>query len=144
MLRRGMAYKLFASLVTYGPEYQAMREVVLHSARLEATSTVEFPVGDQGFTTGINPKWVDGLGHIAGFIMNASDAVDNKSMAFINHGWERMRIAEMPSPGKTYRVYNRMQLVDKTLYAGDTYVLDQDRIIAIFEGVTVSNDNDFL
>ncbi|KAF2655735.1 polyketide synthase [Lophiostoma macrostomum CBS 122681] len=134
MIRRGMAYKLFGALVEYSKEYQGMSEVILDSKLLEAVSTVNFQVGSQGFH--LNPKWIDSLGHIAGFIMNANDDVDSKTTAFINHGWERMRMAEPIREDKTYRVYNRMQLVEKITYSGDTYILDNDRIVAIFEGVT--------
>ena len=135
MVKRGMAYKLFGVLVEYANEYQGMAEVILDSKRLEAVSTVEFQVDQQGFH--LNPRWIDSLGQIAGFIMNANDGVDSRSQVFINHGWERMRIAEPLQSYKTYRSYNRMQLVEKTTYAGDTYVLDGDRVVAIFEGVTV-------
>jgi naphtho-gamma-pyrone polyketide synthase len=135
MIRRGMAYKLFGAVVEYSREYQGMSAVVLDSKNLEAVSTVNFQVGQQGFH--VNPKWIDSLGHIAGFIMNANDDVDSRATVFINHGWERMRIAEPFEEGKKYRAYNRMQLVEKTTYIGDTYVLEGDRLVAIFEGVTV-------
>jgi iterative type I PKS product template protein len=135
MIKRGMAYKLFGALVQYSHDYQGMAEVVLDSKRLEGVSTVEFQVGQEGFH--LNPRWIDSLGQIAGFIMNANDGVDSRTQVFINHGWEKMRIAEPLQAGKTYRSYNRMQLVEKTTYAGDTYVLDGGRIVAIFEGVTV-------
>jgi iterative type I PKS product template protein len=135
MIRRGMAYKLFGALVEYSKEYQGMSEVILDSKRLEAVATINFQVGKQGFH--LNPKLIDSLGHIAGFIMNANDDVDSKTTAFINHGWERMRFAEPIQEGKTYRAYNRMQLVEKTTYTGDTYILDNNRIVGIFEGVTV-------
>lgn len=135
MIKRGMAYKLFGALVQYNKEYQGMAEVVLDSKRLEAVATVELQVGQQGFH--LNPKWIDSLGHIAGFIMNANDGVDSRTQVFINHGWERMRIAERIEEGKTYHAYNCMQLVENTTYAGDTYILEGGRIVAIFEGVTV-------
>lgn len=135
LIKRGMAYKLFSALVEYGKDYQGMAEVVLDSKRLEAVATVEFQVGQQGFY--LNPKWLDSLGHIAGFIMNANDGIDSRTQVFINHGWERMRFAEPFQRDKIYRAYNRMQLVEKTTYAGDTYILEGDRVVALFEGVTV-------
>ena len=135
MVKRGMAYKLFGALVEYSKEYQGMAEVILDSKRLEAVSTVEFQVGQEGFH--VNPIWIDSLGQIAGFIMNANDGVDSRTHVFINHGWERVRIAEPLQAGKTYRAYNRMQLAEKTTYVGDTYVLESGRIVAIFEGVMV-------
>jgi len=135
MIKRGMAYKLFDALVEYSKEYQGMAEVVLDSKRLEAVATVEFQAGQEAFH--LNPKWIDSLGHIAGFIMNANDGVDSRTQMFINHGWERMPIAEPLEAAKTYRAYNRMQLIEKTTYAGDTYILQGGRIAAIFEGLTV-------
>lgn len=135
MIKRGMAYKLFAAIVEYKKEYQGMSEIILDSQRLEAVSTVEFQVGKEEFY--LNPRWIDSLGGVAGFIMNANDGVDSRDQVFINHGWDRMRIAEPFQDGKTYRAYNRMQLVENTTYSGDTYILDDGRIIAIFEGVTV-------
>ncbi|KAL4894660.1 hypothetical protein BDV59DRAFT_212018 [Aspergillus ambiguus] len=134
LIKRGMAYKLFAAIVEYQREYQGMSEIILDSHRLEAVSTVDFQVGKEEFY--LNPRWIDSLGGIAGFIMNANDAVDSREQVFINHGWERMRIAEPFEQGKSYRAYNRMQLVENTTYAGDTYILDDGRIVAIFEGVT--------
>ncbi|ELR10234.1 hypothetical protein GMDG_04622 [Pseudogymnoascus destructans 20631-21] len=134
LIKRGMAYKLFSTLVQYSRDYQGMAEVVLDSKRLEAVATVKFLAGQEGFH--LNPKWIDSLGHIAGFIMNVNDNVDSRTQVFINHGWERMRIAEPFQAGKTYHAYNRMQLVEKTTYVGDTYILEEGRIVAIFEGVT--------
>ena len=135
MIKRGMAYKLFGALVDYSKGYQGMSEVVLDSQRLEAVAKIEFQSGSEGF--GLNPMWIDSLGHIAGFIMNANDGVDSKNQVYINHGWERMRIAEPIQADKVYRSYNRMQLVEKTTYQGDTYIMEGGRIVAVFEGVTV-------
>lgn len=143
-IKRGMAYKLFSTLVHYSPDYRGMSEVLLDSERLEAVSIVSFQT-DPGRAGDfiVDPRWIDSLGHIAGFIMNASDSLADDAavetpQVFVNHGWDRMRIAELLQMGKTYRAYNRMQLIEKDTYAGDTYILDGERIIAIFEGVTVS------
>lgn len=64
LLKKGIAYKLFSSLVEYDSAYQGMQEVVLDSKQLEATAKVKFQVDDEGFY--FNPRWVDSLGHIAG------------------------------------------------------------------------------
>ncbi|KAJ0114474.1 hypothetical protein J7T55_004717 [Diaporthe amygdali] len=133
-IKRGMAYKLFGALVDYGKEYQGMKDVIMDSDQLEAVSTVEFQVGSDGFY--LNPRWIDSLGHIAGFIMNANDKLSSKSTVFVNHGWDHMRISDSLEPGKTYRAYNRMHLIEKTLYTGDTYIFDGVQLIAVFEGVT--------
>ncbi|KAL2002415.1 hypothetical protein VTN02DRAFT_6839 [Thermoascus thermophilus] len=132
-MKRGIVYKLFASLVDYDSKYQGMQEVVLDSSELEATAKVSFQAEDEGFY--FNPCWIDSLGHIAGFIMNGNDNVQSKSQVFINHGWDAMRCATKFTKGKTYQSYNKMQLANGTIYVGDTYILEEGKIVAIFEGV---------
>ncbi|RCI07396.1 hypothetical protein L249_1362 [Ophiocordyceps polyrhachis-furcata BCC 54312] len=131
-LKRSMAYKLFGSIVNYSPGYQGMREVILDSDALEATAKVVLQVGDQGFT--MNPHWIDSMGHLAGFIMNGNENLP-ADQVFINHGWSHLRFGETPEVGKVYTTYNKMQLVEGKLYAGDTYILDGDRIVAVFDQV---------
>lgn len=133
-MKRRMVYRLFGSIVDYQPQYQGMDHVILDSDGHEATASVTFKVGDEGYE--MNPCWVDSLGHIAGFIMNGNDNCPKDSV-FINHGWERMRCQATFSKGKTYRTYNKMQLVEGALYAGDTYILDGEEIVGVFEGVKV-------
>lgn len=134
-LKRGLVYKLFGAIVDYDSRYQGMQEVILDSNELEATAKVTFQVGDGGYC--FSPHWVDSLGHIAGFIMNGNDNVESKSQVFINHGWGAMRCATTFAYGKTYQTYNKMQLVEGTMYAGDTYIFEEGNIVAIFEGVKV-------
>jgi naphtho-gamma-pyrone polyketide synthase len=135
-LKRCLAYQLFSTIVQYGQDYQGMQEVILDSGEHEATAKVCFQVDHNGFT--FNPMWVDSIGHIAGFIMNASDATPSKTQVFINHGWERMRCAVKFAKGRQYQVYNRMQLDSGTTYVGDTYIFEDKNLVAIYEGVRVS------
>ena len=141
-LKRGLAYKLFSSLVDYAPSYQGMEQVVLDSEMLEATAEVIFQVGDQGFDW--NPCWIDSLGHIAGFIMNGNDNIYSKDQVLINHGWKSMRVGRPVESGKSYTTYNRMQLESGTTYSGNTYIFEGKELIAIFEGVTVSDVSSFV
>lgn len=134
-LKRGIVYKLFSSLVEYDSEYQGMQEVILDSSELEATAKVIFQA--EGGEFYLNPRWIDSLGGIAGFIMNGNDNLVSKTQVFINHGWANMRCDERFSIRKPYLTYNKMQLTSGTLYEGDTYVFDGERIVAIFEGVKV-------
>ena len=136
-LKRGLTYKLFSSLVEYANDYQGMQEVILDAEGFEATAQVKFRTGGNGFSW--NPCWIDSLGHLAGFIMNGNDNIHTKDHVFINHGWSGMRCATKFEYEKTYRAYNKMipQDEDGAMYAGDTYILENDKIIAIFEGVTV-------
>ncbi|KAL9618840.1 MAG: hypothetical protein Q9160_006499 [Pyrenula sp. 1 TL-2023] len=132
-LKRGLAYKLFGSLVDYENRYQGMQQVVLDSEGLEATAKVIFQVNDEGCL--YNPCWIDSLGHISGFIMNGNDNVHSKEQVFINHGWDALRFSKKLEYGKTYETYNKMQHKSGTMYVGDTYVLDEGEIVAIMEGI---------
>ena len=136
-VKRGLAYKLFGALVDYGQCYQGMQEVTLNSAQLEATARVRFQTTEKEENHYFSPYWVDSLGHIAGFVMNANDGVDSKRQVFVNHGWDSMRCATRFSREKTYQNYVRMQNVGGTMYAGDTYIFDGEDVVAVYHGVKV-------
>ncbi|KAM5343388.1 hypothetical protein ACJ41O_011925 [Fusarium nematophilum] len=135
-IRRGMAYKLFSSVVKYGPGYQGMQEVVFDSEGLEATARVRLQAVEGKFT--LNPFWCDSFGHLTGFMMHSNDVLDLSEHAYINHGWQFMRCAEPFSPDVDYRTYVKMQRVgkDDSAYSGDVYVLRDDEIIALYGGVS--------
>ncbi|KAF2093015.1 conidial pigment polyketide synthase PksP/Alb1 [Rhizodiscina lignyota] len=140
VIKTGMFYKLFSSLVEYHDNFKGYREAVLRSADHEATGIVKFTTtADEASKWYCSPYWIDSLGQITGFTMNANDAVDSKNQVFINHGWERMRIATPFSDQTTYQTYVKMQKRDQRSYAGDVYILDQDDIVAVYEGVTFSS-----
>jgi len=136
-LRRGLAYRLFSSLVEYSSNYQGMQEVILDTDEFEACAQVVFQTADNGFEW--NPCWIDSLGHIAGFIMNGNDNVHSKDYVFVNHGWSDIRCAKKMEHGKTYQTYNKMHPDDDkgTTYSGDTYILEDGAVVAVFGGVKV-------
>lgn len=136
-IKGGMAYKLFGAIVEYGSSYQGMQEVVLDSDQHEATARIKFQTTGEDGDFYFSPYWVDSLGHLAGFTMNANDKTDSKSTVFVNHGWEDMRCATTFSREKIYRSYVRMQNVGGTMFAGDVYILDEDTVVAIYQGVKV-------
>ncbi|KGO63978.1 Acyl transferase/acyl hydrolase/lysophospholipase [Penicillium italicum] len=132
-MKRGMVYKLFASLVDYDENYKSMREVILDSEQHEATAVVKFEAPPGNFHR--NPFWIDSIGHLSGFIMNASDNTDSKNQVFVNHGWDSMRCLKKFDPSVTYRTYVRMQPWKDTIWAGDVYVFDGDDIVAVYGGI---------
>lgn len=136
-LKRGLTYKLFSSFVEYANAYQGMQVVILNTEGFEATARVVFQTGDDGFSW--NPCWIDSLGHIAGFIMNGNENIHTKDHVFVNHGWSGMRCAKKIEYDKTYQTYNKMLPQDEkgNVYVGDTYILENGIIVAIFEGVKV-------
>jgi naphtho-gamma-pyrone polyketide synthase len=131
----GMVYKLFGALVDYDKNYKSMREVILDSEQYEATALVKFQAEEANFHR--NPFWIDSLGHITGFTMNANDATDSVNFVYVNHGWDSMRCAKKFSADASYRTYVKMQPWQGTIYSGDVYVFEEDEIIAVYGGVKV-------
>ncbi|ORY59299.1 polyketide synthase [Pseudomassariella vexata] len=132
----GMAYKLFSVLMKYGPSYQGMEEVVFDSLGLEATAKVRLQPTKGKY--GLNPCWIDSFGHITGFVMNSNDSLDLTDHVYVNHGWSHMRCSEPFIPDVSYQTYVKMQRVEKdkdTAYAGDVYVLREEKIVAVYERV---------
>ncbi|KAJ5908568.1 hypothetical protein N7495_001250 [Penicillium taxi] len=132
-MKRGMVYKLFATLVDYDDNYKSIQEVILDSYQHEATALVKFQAPTGNFHR--NPFWIDSIGHLSGFIMNASDATDSKNEVFVNHGWDSMRCLRKFDPNVTYRTYVRMQPWKNSIWAGDVYLFDGDDIVALYGGV---------
>ncbi|KAK3386514.1 polyketide synthase for naphthopyrone YWA1 [Podospora didyma] len=132
-IKRGMAYKLFENCVEYGPQFQGIEEVCLDSIGHEATARVVFKDSSACFHT--NPYRIDSLGHLSGFVMNATESFDYKTNIFINHGWRSMRLAAPLSADQSYDTYVKMQLLDGTRYSGDVYIFQGGEIIGLIEGV---------
>ncbi len=128
---RGMVYKLFAALVDYHAIYQGMAEVILDSPEFEGTSHVAFQATESDGKWVCSPYYIDGVAHLAGFILNAHDSLDSSKQVYISHGWESMRFAEPLQATKTYRSYVKMQKAGHNMMSGDVYVLDGERIIGL-------------
>ncbi|KAH8698795.1 putative polyketide synthase [Talaromyces proteolyticus] len=130
-----MAYLLFAnSLVDYAPKYRGMRTVVLHG--LEAFADVELSIEKGGSWT-IPPYFIDSVAHLAGFVMNVSDAMDTKENFCVTPGWRSMRFAKPLVAGAQYRSYVKMipTVDDPTVYLGDVYILQGEMIIGMVGGI---------
>jgi len=138
-IKRGMAYKLFGALVDYGQQYKGMEEIVLNSEDLETSTRVNFQKDSTNGKFYLSPYWIDSLGQVTGFTMNANDAIDSKTQVFVNHGWDSMRVATRLSAEKTYQTYVKMQNIGGTMHAGDVYIFDGDAIVAVYGGVKVSS-----
>ncbi|KAL3472565.1 hypothetical protein BJX99DRAFT_262127 [Aspergillus californicus] len=136
-LGRGMVYKLFSVLVDYAETYQGIDEVVLDAAAFEAAATVTFKSGDVGDGEYyMDPRWIDSLCHISGFIVNASEATASDRHVYISHGWESLCFASTVSREKRYQCYARMVPVgNSTVRQGDVYILDGNRVIGLAGGV---------
>ena len=128
---RGMAYKLFGAFVEYDSKYRGMEEVILDSPALEATAHISFQTSEADGKFVCSPYWIDSVCHLAGFIVNANDAVDSTKQVYVSHGWESMRFVEPLQANKSYRSYVKMQPLPGNMVAGDVYIFDGDRIIGM-------------
>lgn len=134
---RNMAYTLFASnLVTYADKYRGMQSVVLHD--LEGFADVQLTTQESGVWT-VPPYFIDSVAHLAGFIMNCSDAIDTANNYCVTPGWNAMRLAKPLVPGARYRSYVKMipTAEDPTIYFGDVYILQEEdgAIIGVVNGI---------
>lgn len=130
-----MAYLLFAkSLVDYASKYRGMQSVVLHG--LEAFADVELSTEKGGSWT-VPPYFIDSVAHLAGFIMNVSDAMDTNRNFCVTPGWQSMRFAKPLTAGKKYRSYVKMipTVADPSVYLGDVYILQDNQIIGLVGGI---------
>jgi monodictyphenone polyketide synthase len=130
-----MAYQLFAhNLVDYAPQYRGMKSVVLHE--LEAYADVVLAQNDHGTWT-VPPFFIDSVAHLAGFIMNVSDAIDTKNNFCVTPGWNSMRFACPLVAGGSYRSYTKMipTQEDPSVYLGDVYILQDGIILGMVGGI---------
>jgi iterative type I PKS product template protein len=130
-----MAYTLFANnLVDYADKYRGMRSVVLKD--LEGFADVTL-TKEKGGTWTLPPYFIDSVAHLAGFIMNVSDAIDTKTNFCVTPGWRSMRFARPLVAGSKYRSYVKMIPTpeDPTVYLGDVYVLQDNEIIGMVGGI---------
>jgi iterative type I PKS product template protein len=132
---RNMAYLLFANnLVDYATKYRGMHSVVLHE--LEAFADVVLSTEKGGSWT-VPPYFIDSVAHLAGFVMNVSDAMDTKNNFCVTPGWHSMRFAKPLVAGAKYRSYVKMipTAEDPSVYLGDVYILQDDVVIGMVGGI---------
>ena len=132
---RNMAYTLFASnLVDYADKYRGMQSVVIYE--LEGFADVQLTTKESGVWT-VPPYFIDSVAHLAGFIMNCSDAMDTQSNYCVTPGWKSMRFAKALIPGAKYRSYVKMisTVGDPTVYLGDVYIMQDDAIMGMVGGI---------
>ncbi|KAL9094354.1 MAG: hypothetical protein Q9165_003495 [Trypethelium subeluteriae] len=132
---RNMAYTLFASnLVDYAEKYRGMQSVVMHG--LEGFADVQLTTKEGGGWT-VPPYFIDSVAHLAGFIMNCSDAMDTQNNYCVTPGWKSMRFAKPLVPGAKYRSYVKMipTVEDPSTYFGDVYVMQDSVIMGVVSGI---------
>ena len=129
-LSRSMAYRLFSNLVDYSEKYRGIQSVTLD--RFEAVANVELHREVTGLWT-IPPYFLDSVAHLAGLIMNGSDAMDTAAFYCVTPGWESLRLARSLKAGGKYRSYVKMipTADDGSVYLGDVYIFEGETIIGM-------------
>ena len=136
-LSNSMAYQLFASnLVDYAAVYRGMQSVVLYGLEAFAEVTLAIDGGHGGNYT-VPPHFIDSVAHLAGFVMNVSDALDTRSKYAVTPGWRSLRFAKALVPGGKYKSYVKMIPTeeDPTVFFGDVYILQDEQIMGMCEGI---------
>lgn len=134
-LSHSMAYLLFSNnLVHYSDEYRGMQSVVMHE--LEGFAEVTLKTKSSGVWT-VPPCFIDSVAHLAGFIMNVSDAIDTRTNFCVTPGCSSLRIARPLVAGATYQSYVKMipTAEDPTVYLGDVYILQESEIIGLVRAI---------
>lgn len=129
-----MAYLLFArNLVDYAQKYRGMQSVVLYGLEAFADVTLTTASTDSSGTGTwtIPPYFIDSVSHVAGFVMNVSDAIDTKADYCVTPGWSSLQLAKPLVGGTRYRSYVKMipMAEDPAVYLGDVYVLQDEEVI---------------
>ncbi|RMZ74762.1 hypothetical protein DV737_g5762, partial [Chaetothyriales sp. CBS 132003] len=130
-----MAYLLFKNnLVDYADKYRGMQAVTISG--LEAFADVQLTTEKGGIWT-VPPYFIDSVAHLAGFVMNCSDAIDTIKDYCVTPGWQSMRFARPLTAGAKYRSYVKMipTTDDPTVYFGDVYILQDNEIVGMVGGI---------
>ena len=135
ILSSGMAYKLFEALVDYGEPYRGMRRIVFDAKNTEATAKVILHKIPEGQNFVCSPYWMDSVGHLGGFCVNANDELDSKSQVYISHGWDSWRMSRPLEAGKEYKTYVRMLPGEGKMVVGDVYLFDAETVVGLVGGL---------
>lgn len=129
-LSKPLAYALFKNVVDYAVRYQGMDQVVLHEHEAVADVTLS-PERHGSWHT--PPHWIDSVSHLAGLVMNGSDASNTRDYFYVTPGCSSFRLLNPLEAGAKYRSYVRMFPMphEANMYAGDVYILQGGRIVGM-------------
>ncbi len=78
------------------------------------------------------PHWIDSVSHLAGLVMNGSDASNTRDFFYVTPGYDSFRMLRKLEPGAQYQSYVRMfPIPEPNMYAGDLYILQDNQIIGM-------------
>lgn len=128
-LSKNLAYTLFKNVVDYADKYRGMDSVVISDYEAFADITL---IHERHGTWHTPPHWIDSVSHLAGLIMNGSDASNTKDYFYVTPGCETFRLSKPLEPGASYRSYVHMfPTKEQNMYAGDLYIFQEGIIIGM-------------
>lgn len=128
-LTRNMAYTLFKNIVDYADRYRGMQSVIIND--YEASAEITLSTDEAGIWH-TPPHWIDSVAHLAGLIVNGSDASNTADYFYVTSGWESMRFGKPLEAGASYRNYVKMiPAAEKGFWTGDVYILEGETIIGM-------------
>ena len=133
-LSRNMAYTLFKNVVDYADKYRGMQSVVLHDYEACADITL---VPERHGTWHTPPHWIDSVSHLAGLVMNGSDASNTRDFFYVTPGCDSFRLARPLVGGARYRAYVKMFPcpIEPHMRAGDVYIFQDDEVVGMVEQI---------
>ncbi|KAJ0419484.1 hypothetical protein BJY00DRAFT_285769 [Aspergillus carlsbadensis] len=136
-LSKNMAYTLFKNVVDYAEKYRGIDTMVLHE--YEAFADVTLTAEDHG-TYHTPPYWIDPVCHLAGLIMNGSDASNTRDYFYVTPGSDSFRLLKPLEAGVKYQSYVRMfplpvEAGSMQMYAGDVYILRDQEIVGVLSQI---------
>lgn len=86
----------------------------------------------------VPPYFTDPVAHLAGLIMNGSDASNTIDYFYVTPGWAGLRFAKPLVKGGKYQSYVQMTPIEGQagFWNGDVYVLQDGEIIGLVEKIT--------
>lgn len=136
---QAMAYKAVSALATFDPDSQAVTEVILDSDNRESTNTVDLSQIKKSGNFHTHPAFIDNLSQGGGFIMNCNDDADLTKHIFVNHGWRSYLAFETFDPTKSYVTHVHMKEREGSMWEGDVFVFNEDKLAARVGGIMVSS-----
>ncbi|KAL3475801.1 hypothetical protein BJX99DRAFT_270936 [Aspergillus californicus] len=129
-LSKALAYALFKNVVDYADRYRGMDRVVIHDYEAFADITL---IPERHGVWHTPPHWIDSVSHLAGLVMNGSDASNTRDNFYVTPGYDCYRLVKRLEPGAKYQSYVRMFPLpeEANMYAGDLYILQGGRIIGL-------------
>ncbi|KAH1487245.1 hypothetical protein LV164_007856 [Aspergillus fumigatus] len=129
-LSKPLAYALFKNVVDYADRYRGMDQVVLYEHEAVAEVTL---VAERHGTWHTPPHWIDSVSHLAGLVMNGSNASNTRDYFYVTPGCSSFRLLNPLKAGGKYRSYVRMFPLpeEANMYAGDVYILEGEQIVGM-------------